>query len=67
MRKRTHEPYTKLKGFLKERGITYREIAELLDISVTAVGSKVNGMSDFSLSEAQTIKRKYEPDREIFL
>lgn len=67
MKKSRHPPYTRFKGFLTERGITYRDIADLLGISTTAVGAKVNGKSDFSLSEAQIIKRKYKPEREIFL
>lgn len=67
MAERKHPPYNSFKGFLAERGMTYKDIADLLGISVTAVGAKVNGKSDFSLSEALAIKKKYQPDREIFL
>lgn len=65
--KRVHPPYDKFKGFLTEKGLTYRDVAEVLGISVTSVGAKINGSSDFLLSEAQAIKRKYKPERDIFL
>lgn len=62
-----HEPYLALKGFLRERGLTYKDLADILGISVTAVGQKINGQSDFTLSEATTIKARYQPERDIFL
>ena len=62
----SHPPYDKLKGFLKEKGVTYRDIASLLGITPTSVTAKINGKSDFYVSEAQAIKNKYQPEREIF-
>lgn len=65
--KKSHPPYDKLKGFLTERGLTYKDIASLLGISVTSVGAKINGSSDFLLSEVKAIKEEYQPERDIFL
>ncbi len=48
-RKPSHPPYDKLKGLLTERGLTYRGVASLLGISITSVGQKINGTSDFCL------------------
>ena len=64
-RKPSHPPYDKLKGFLTERGLTYRGVASLLGISITSVGQKINGSSDFLLSEAEAIKREYKLERDI--
>ena len=66
-RKPSHPPYDKLKGLLAERGLTYRGVASLLGISITSVGQKINGTSDFLLSEAEAIKREYKPERDVFM
>lgn len=54
-----HKPYAKFKGWLRENGLTYKDIAELLGLSVATVSAKINGDSDFLLSEIQIIKKKY--------
>lgn len=61
----------KLKVKLFEKGLTYSDVAEKLDISVTAVSNKLNGQSKFNCAEATIISNWLEltvPDRvEIFL
>lgn len=64
--KKTHPPYDKFKGFLTERGLTYRDVGDLLGITPTSVGAKINGRSDFLLSEVKKIKMEYKPERDIF-
>lgn len=66
-RKPSHPPYDKLKGLLTERGLTYRGVASLLGISITSVGQKINGTSDFLLSEAEAIKWEYKLKRDVFM
>lgn len=46
-----------LKGKLYERKKTYKDLAEALNISVTAVNSKMNGRTEFDCAEACIIKR----------
>ena len=46
-----HEPYNKLKGFMRENGITVEDLANLLGLSPTTVSFKINGKSDFDLRE----------------
>lgn len=65
--KMMHEPYQKLKGFMRERSIVYADIAELLGVTPTTVSLKVNGQSDFSLSEAKLIKATYGASDDIFM
>lgn len=65
-KKLIHEPYNKLKGFMRENGIIYSHIAELLGVTPTTVSQKVNGQSDFTVSEAELIMRKYNADSKIF-
>ena len=61
-KKLIHEPYNK-----RENGIIYSHIAELLGVTPTTVSQKVNGQSDFTVSEAELIMRKYNADSKIFL
>lgn len=61
-----HKPYTKFKGWLRSNELTYKDIAELLGISVATVSAKINGKSDFLLSEIQAIKKEYGLSDDIF-
>lgn len=45
----------KLKGKMKECDKTYKECADILDISLTAYSNKVNGITDFKLDEAKKL------------
>nr|DAN88708.1 MAG TPA: SOS-response transcriptional repressor [Caudoviricetes sp.] len=66
-RKIIHAPYNKFKGILRERGLTYADIAKTLNISETSVGAKVNGYSDFYISEVEKIEDKHNIGYQIFL
>lgn len=61
-----HEPYNELKGFAVAKGITYADIARLLGITTTTVSQKINGYSDFYLSEQKLIKKTYGATNDIF-
>lgn len=61
-----HKPYAKFKGWLRENGLIYKDIAELIGTSTTTVSAKINGQSDFLLSEIQIIKSKYNLKDDIF-
>lgn len=66
MQNNIHEPYDLFKGWLRSKKITYMMLAELLGLNVATVSAKINGQSDFSLSEIQIIKRKYNLEDSIF-
>ena len=66
-KERIHKPYNKLKGFARENNITYADIGLLLGITPTTVSMKINGYSDFYLSEQKLIKDEYGAKDEIFL
>ena len=66
-KERIHEPYNKFKGFAREKNITYADIATLLGVTPTTVSMKINGYSDFYLSEQKLIKSEYGAGDEIFL
>lgn len=57
----------KLKGKMRERNIITDDLAKLLNLSTTSVLQKINGQSDFFLSEATKIVLEYNWDYDIFL
>lgn len=62
-----HEPYNKLKGYAKEHGIKYAQIANLLSISSASVSKKINGESDFLLREYLMMQKAYGVDVSFFV
>ena len=61
-----HNPYMKFKGWLRSKNLTYKDVSEVLGLSVVTVSAKINGQSDFLLSEIETIKKHYDLDSDIF-
>jgi putative transcriptional regulator len=60
--------YSKLKGILVEKNITQQELAQILQISVSALNFKINGKSDFSVTEAKRVSNILEKTiEEIFI
>ena len=62
-----HEPYTKFKGWIRGNSLTYEDIAMVLNLSVGTVSQKVNGHSDFLISEIEKTISKYGATCDIFL
>ena len=65
--KMIHKPYRRFKGFMREQGITLRDIAELLGVYISTVSAKINGKSDFYINEADIIIKRYGCSNNIFL
>ena len=51
-----------LKKLLDDKGITYKDFAEFLDISEKTSYSKLNGKTDFTLSEITKIWKFLFPE-----
>ena len=66
MKKKIHEPYKKFKGFLREKGLTYLDVSNTLEISQAAVANKINGISDFYIGEIEILQSKYGVETSIF-
>ena len=52
-----HAPYRKIKGALRENGLNYDRAAEALGMSVAALTHKINGPSDFYISEVMALSK----------
>ena len=66
MNKKLHRPYTKFKIWIRENNLNYNKIGDFLGISAVAVCRKINGQSDFTLSEINALKKEYALKSDIF-
>ena len=64
--KKVHKPYHRFKNWLRENRVPYREIADLLGVRIPTIAAKINGDSDFYLSEVRAIRRKYGLSSDYF-
>lgn len=56
----------KLKARMKEKGITQKQIADVLGVAPPTVSQKLNGIRPMDLNEAKTIADKLEIDSSDF-
>jgi transcriptional regulator with XRE-family HTH domain len=56
----------KLKGRIVEKGMTQKDLAHMLSLSVSTVSKKLNGESQMTLSEAEEIAKLLEIDNSQF-
>lgn len=54
-KKRRYAELNALKGRIREKGTSYRKLAEELRISTTALSDKINGFQAFTITEAEKI------------
>lgn len=64
--KKRHAPYTKLKRLFASRGITYKDVAKVIHTTEATVMCKINGDSDFYISEMRAICCAFGIDIAIF-
>ena len=55
MKKRKYGEMKALKGLIKRKNISYRKLAEEMDMSLDAINNKMNGYTAFNLYEAEKI------------
>lgn len=52
---RKYTELKRLKKFLKRKNITYNKLSKILDISLDAVNNKLNGYTEMTVPEMNTI------------
>jgi len=57
----------RFKGWLAENGISQKEIAEVLGITVSNLNEKVNGKQEFTAPQMRTLCQKYNISADLFL
>ena len=66
MSKKKHAPYTAVKLWLAGHGITYKDVAEVINSSEATVQLKLNGGSDFYITEQMMICERFGLDPALF-
>lgn len=61
-----HAPYNTLKLALAGKGLTYKDVASSIGVTPTTLMLKINGESDFYLTEQRTICDTFGLDPAIF-
>lgn len=59
--------FRKLKGILMINGMTQQDLANILNLSASTLNFKINGKTEFTLTEAKKISSYFKMDiEEIF-
>lgn len=66
MSKKKHAPYIAFKHAIAGKGLTYKDVAKVIDITETTLMLKINGGSDFYLSEQRAICTAFGIDPAVF-
>lgn len=66
MSTRKHAPYKAAKLWLAGHGITYKDVGEVIHCSEVTVQLKLNGTSDFYITEILNICEAFSMDAAIF-
>lgn len=64
--KQHHAPYTAFKLAMAGKGLTLRDVAAAIDVTEPTLSQKINGSSDFYLSEIRTICETFGFETSIF-
>ena len=66
MSKKKHAPYIAFKHAIAGKGLTYKDVAKVIDVTETTLMLKINGGSDFYLSEMQAICEAFSLASSLF-
>ncbi len=66
MSKRKHAPYIAFKHAIAGKGLIYKDVAKVIGVTETTLMLKINGSSDFYLSEIRAICSAFDLDAAIF-
>ncbi len=61
-----HAPYTAVKRWLAGHGITYKDLAQVINCAEPTITIKLNGGSDFFITELMMICNKFGMDPALF-
>ena len=64
--KQQHPPYTAVKNALAGKGLTYKDVANVLGVTEATVQQKLNGGSDFYITEQVKLCETFHLDPSLF-
>ncbi len=66
MSSRKHVPYTALRNAIAGLGLTLKDVANVIHVTESTLSLKINGGSDFYISEAYAICAAFGLDISLF-
>lgn len=66
MASRKHAPYIAFKLAIAGKGLTLKDVALVIGVNEGTLSKKINGDSDFYVSEIRAICKTFELDENIF-
>ena len=66
MSTRKHLPYTAVKNAIAGKGLTFKDVADVINVTESTLSLKIGGGSDFYLSEIKAICKAFDFDSSIF-
>lgn len=61
-----HAPYIAFKHAIAGKGLTYKDVAKVIGVTETTLMLKINGSSDFFLSETRKICEAFGLEPAVF-
>ena len=56
---------SRIRNEIFARNIPYKDMADALGISISALGKKINGKSEFKLNEGVKLQQQFFPDVDL--
>ena len=66
MSTRKHAPYTAVKNAIAGKGLTLKDVADVIGVTESTLSLKISGGSDFYLSEIKATCNAFGLDSSIF-
>ena len=66
MATRKHAPYIAFKNAIAGKGLTLKDIAQVIEVTESTVSLKINGGADFYLSEINAICNAFGIEKAVF-
>lgn len=66
MSTRKHAPYISVKNAIAGKGLTLKDVADVINVTESTLSLKISGGSDFYLSEIKAICKAFGLDSSIF-
>lgn len=67
MEKLNKPVFNKLKGYLSENQLTYKDVATLINCSTTSISRKISGQTQWNWEELVLIKNNLISDDDVFM
>lgn len=65
-RRKSLPPYTKFKAWMVENDVKQRDLAKILNLSISAISDRLNGKTDFTMEQVREICNYYKISSDVY-